>query len=73
MPGFGTQEWLDALAGRIDASESCPRAAPAWELDPLDGLLRLRGDLATILRRATAVHELVTIAAEVEIIFPDER
>ncbi|HXF56617.1 MAG TPA: SCP2 sterol-binding domain-containing protein [Actinomycetota bacterium] len=46
------------------------------ELDPvrgiLQGKLKLRGDLATIVRHVQAAHELVTVAASVPTRFVDE-
>lgn len=46
------------------------------ELDPvkglMQGLLRLKGDLPTIVRHVRASNHLVTIAAEIPTEFPDE-
>ena len=46
------------------------------ELDPIramvQGKLRVRGDLATIVRQVRAANELVRLTGEVDTVFPDE-
>jgi putative sterol carrier protein len=46
------------------------------ELDPIKGMmqgkLRVRGDLPTIVRQVRAANELVRLTGEVETVFPDE-
>lgn len=47
------------------------------QLDPIKGMmqgkLRVRGDLATLVRYVDAAHELVNLAAGIPTEFPDER
>jgi putative sterol carrier protein len=46
------------------------------ELDPIKGMmqgkLRVKGDLPTIVRQVRAANELVRLTGEVETVFPDE-
>jgi len=46
------------------------------DLDPIRGMvqgkLRVRGDLATIVRQVRAANELVRLTGEVDSVFPDE-
>jgi putative sterol carrier protein len=53
--------WKDVVLGRLDPIKGM-----------MQGKLRVRGDLPTIVRQVRAANELVRLTGEVETVFPDE-
>jgi putative sterol carrier protein len=53
--------WKEVLLGDLDPTRAM-----------MQGKLRVRGDLPTILRYVNAANELVVLTGEVDTIFPDE-
>jgi putative sterol carrier protein len=53
--------WKDVLLGDLDPIKGM-----------MQGKLRVRGDLPTIVRQVRAANELVRLTGEVETVFPDE-
>jgi putative sterol carrier protein len=53
--------WKEVLLGELDPTRAM-----------MQGKLRVRGDLPTILRYVNAANELVVLTGEVDTIFPDE-
>ena len=53
--------WKDTVQGHLDPTRAM-----------MQGRLRVRGDLATIVRQVRAANELVRLTGELETVFPDE-
>jgi putative sterol carrier protein len=53
--------WKDTVQGHLDPIRGM-----------MQGRLKVRGDLATIVRQARAANELVRLTGELETVFPDE-
>lgn len=53
--------WKDVLLGDLDPIKGM-----------MQGKLKVRGDLPTIVRQVRAANELVRLTGEVETVFPDE-
>jgi putative sterol carrier protein len=53
--------WKDVLRGELDPIKAM-----------MQGKLRVRGDLPTIVRQVRAANELVRLTGEVDTVFPDE-
>jgi putative sterol carrier protein len=74
--GVVTQEEGERAAYVIRAPYSRWKEVLLGDLDPtramMQGKLRVRGDLPTILRYVNAANELVVLTGEVDTIFPDE-
>jgi putative sterol carrier protein len=72
-----TEAEADAAPFLIRAPYSRWKQIVKKELDPIKGMmqgkLRLRGDLPTIVRYVKASNELVNLAAEIPTEFPDEQ
>jgi putative sterol carrier protein len=75
--GFVTAAEAEQTPFLIRAPYSRWKQVLRGQLDPIKGMmqgkLRLRGDLPTIVRHVKAAKELVHIATEIPTDFPDER